>query len=488
MAQTHAAPQEPHPGTDTHGRTQPTRREALHAGARAIAGLTIGSQVLAATGAPGAFAQSVRSLAGATRDKPGYGGLVVRTGEMSLPEGFTAVGFGAAGEPMSDGLPTPGFHDGSAVVREGADSVRLIRNHEAETVGRALHTRNAYDRVATGGVTATVFDTRSGTVSSSGLVLNGTSTNCNGGVTPWGSWLSCEETTEGKDDGYEKPHGYVFEVPFDATGPVEAKPIKAMGRFEHEATVIDPRSSIVYMTEDNGEPADGFYRYIPDHRRQLHRGGRLEMLAVEGRSRYDTARGQKVGRRLRCEWVPIANPDPSDADKHPDAVFQQGNEQGAARFMGLEGASWSRGSVYFVASGGGDAEKGQIWRYTPDGRKHGTLTLLYESRGGQLLDEPDALTVSPRGAVLVCEDGDGDESGGTNFLRALNPSGRLITFARNDTPLDVHRFDDEVKRGTIGRSEWSGACYSPDGRWLFVSIQYPGKTFAITGPWERGWL
>jgi len=487
MAQTHppadgAAPEPEAP------RAAATRREALHAGARAIAGLTVGSQVLAATGAPTAFARQVRALAAATRDKPGYGGLVVRTGEMSLPAGFTAVGFGAAGEPMSDGTPTPGFHDGATVARESRDAVRLIRNHEAEEPGRALARSNAYDRVATGGVTATVFDTRTGSVVGSGVVLNGTSTNCNGGRTPWGSWLSCEETTAGRGDGYERPHGYVFEVPFDATGPVEPTPIKAMGRFCHEAAVVDPRSGIVYMTEDNTDPADGFYRYVPHHRRQLHRGGRLEMLAVEGRSRYDTSRGQRVGRRLRCEWVPIPDPDPKEAERHPNAVFMQGRERGAASFLALEGAMFSRGSVYFVASAGGDAEKGQIWRYTPDGRKHGTLTLLYESRGGRLLDEPDALTVSPRGAVLVCEDGDGDDQGGTNFLRALNPSGELITFARNDTPLDVHRFDDEVKRGTIGRSEWSGACYSPDGRWLFVSIQYPGKSFAITGPWEKGWL
>jgi secreted PhoX family phosphatase len=488
MAQTHAAQPEPPAGDEIDGRTRATRRETLHAGARAIAGLTIGSQVLAATGADGALARQVRALASAARDKPGYGDLVVRTGEMSLPEGFTAVGFGSAGEPMSDGTVTPGFHDGSAVAREGGDAVRLLRNHEAEEPGRALHPDNAYDRAATGGVTATVFDTRSGQVTASGVVLNGTASNCNGGVTPWGSWLTCEETTAGRGEGYERPHGYVFEVPFSARGPVEPRPIKAMGRFLHEAAVVDPRTSIVYMTEDNGEPADGFYRYLPDHRRQLHRGGKLEMLAVEGRSGYDTATGQRVGRALRCEWVPIAEPDPREAENRPDAVFQQGAALGAARFMGLEGATWSRGSVYFVASAGGEAEKGQIWRYTPRGRKHGLLTLLYESRGGRLLDEPDALTVSPRGAVLVCEDGDGDDRGGTNFLRALNPSGRLITFARNDTPLDVRRFDDEARRGTIGRSEWSGACYSPDGRWLFVSIQYPGKSFAITGPWEKGWL
>jgi secreted PhoX family phosphatase len=105
-----------------------------------------------------------------------------------------------------------------------------------------------------------------------------------------------------------------------------------------------------------------------------------------------------------------------------------------------------------------------------------------------VLDQPDALTVSPRGGVVVCEDGDGEDvNGGTNFLRCLTPAGEIVTFARVDAPLDLHRWEDGPK-GAIGRSELSGACYSPDGRWLFVHLQYPGKTFAITGPWDQGWL
>jgi uncharacterized protein len=187
--------------------------------------------------------------------------------------------------------------------------------------------------------------------------------------------------------------------------------------------------------------------------------------------------------------VPIKDPDPEHADKHPEAVYAQGRELGAARFYGLEGAMFSGGSVYFVASEAGDKGKGQIWRYTPDGLKKGNLTLLYESRGAGTLDEPDSLTVSPRGGVVVCEDGDGeDRDGGTNFLRCLAPTGELVTFARNDTPLNLHKYDDEAPKGATGRSEWSGACYSPDGKWLFVHIQIPGKTYAITGPWENGWL
>jgi uncharacterized protein len=212
------------------------------------------------------------------------------------------------------------------------------------------------------------------------------------------------------------------------------------------------------------------------------------MLAAQGRSRYDTLTGQRVGERLRCEWVTIDDPDPEDAEAHPDAVFQQGRAKGAAQFLGLEGCKWKAGSAYFVASEGGDAEEGQIWRYTPRGLHHGTLELLHESTSASVLDEPDTIAVSPRGGVVVCEDGDGeDEAGGDNCIRVLSPAGELETFARNDTPLDLHRWEEGPK-GAMGRSEWSGATYSPDGKWLFVHLQYPGRTFAITGPWERGWL
>jgi secreted PhoX family phosphatase len=464
------------------------RRDALRGAAKAVAGASVAAQVLAATGAPGAFASSFRRTAAAAADKPGYGPLVVHTGEMSLPAGFHAVSFGVAGTPMSDGNTTPNYHDGTTVVSAGGSRVTVMRNQEGFDPGRALGKHKAYDRVAQGGVTTSLFDTASGRLLGSSLVLNGTDNNCNGGRTPWGSWLSCEESTVGPSEGFEKKHGYVFEVPLDATSPVDPVPIRAMGRFEHEACAIDPRTGIVYMTEDNGDPGDGFYRYLPHDTRRLHKGGVLQMLCVEGRSRYDTTKHQKVGRTLRCEWVTIRDPDPEHAEAHPDAVYQQGRALGAARFEGLEGALWSRGHVYFVASESGDKGEGQIWRYTPVGHKHGRLTLLYESRSRSVLDQPDSLTVSPRGGVVVCEDGDGEDvAGGTNFIRVLTPKGTIETFARNDTPLDLHKWEDG-KKGAIGRSEWSGAAYSPDGRWLFVHIQYPGKTFAITGPWEKGWL
>jgi len=413
--------------------------------------------------------------------------------ELSLPRGFSYTTFGRAGTPMSDGLPTPGCHDGQALFRTGKRSeLRLLRNHEIDldipgTTKQAIGRTRAYDRAAPGGVTSSLWSSRSGLVESA-LVLNGTLSNCSGSPTPWGSWLSCEETTDGTKAGFEKPHGYVFEVPADASGPIQPHPIKEMGRFEHECAPVDPRTGIVYMTEDNGDPGDGFYRFLPDRPGKLHRGGRLQMLAITGEPRYDTASGQRVGESLPCHWVDIAHPDPSDAEDNPGAVYLQGRRRGGARFYGLEGAAWQDGGVVFVASEAGDHEQGQVWRYEPRGDHRGRLKLLYESRSAKVLNQPDAIEASgKRDLVVMAEDGDGEDPGGTNYLRVLTPGGKIVDLAQVIEPLDLHYWapEDYPKPGKYGASEMAGPRWSPDGSKLFVNVQYPGVTCVIEGPWDR---
>jgi secreted PhoX family phosphatase len=476
-----------------------TRRQIIQRGAAAAAGLTIADTLAACWG--GDDDESADRLAG----KPGYGPLVDDAGPvLMLPAGFRYVSFGRAGTPMSDGLATPPCHDGTGRFSSGSRDVTvLVRNQEGYHPGKALGPRNAYDPVAQGGVTISHFDTKQEQLVGSALVLNGTDNNCNGGITPWGTWLSGEESLGGPSHGFERPHGYMFEVPADAKEPIEPVPLKAMGRFVHEASPVDPRTGIVYLTEDHGAPGDGFYRFLPAVTGKLHRGGELQMLAIRGKPGYDTTHGQTEGKRLECSWVDIDDPDPPEAEHHSNAVYMQGAEKGAANFYGLEGAFFANGSVYFIASEAGDANKGQVWRYTPDTKDHtrGTLTLLYESPGAGVLDEPDGLTVSPRGGLVLCEDGDGeDRKGGDNFLRGLTPAGRVFDFAKNKQtmplrnvtshlePYDKRYWDRPDPGEYTGASEFSGAAYSPDGRWLFVNLQYPGESFAITGPWEKGWL
>jgi len=121
--------------------------------------------------------------------------------------------------------------------------------------------------------------------------------------------------------------------------------------------------------------------------------------------------------------------------------------------------------------------QGQIWVYDPREERIG---LLFESPDAQVLNMPDNITVSPRGGLVLCEDGSGLE-----YLHGLTMGGEIFRFAQNNVKLAGER---NGFTGDFTGSEWAGACYSPDGRWLFVNIQSPGITFAITGPWGSGAL
>ena len=211
---------------------------------------------------------------------------------LALPEGFKYTAFGIVAAPMSNGTPTPPAHDGMAAYA-AADGVRLVRNHEVRGGGIAIGTP-AYDPLSGGGTTTLVVDPATRLLTRDWVSLAGTSTNCAGGLTPWGAWLTCEETVE---EASGVKHGYNFEVPAGANAPVAPVPLTAMGRFVHEAIAIDPRSGIVYETEDRGTA--GFYRFLPARPGKLAAGGRLQMLAVKNRPNYDTRTGQRTTESCR---------------------------------------------------------------------------------------------------------------------------------------------------------------------------------------------
>lgn len=465
------------------------RRSFLSSLAASSASLAIASNVLARR-AEFLTATPDNSLL----KSPGYGPLIPtaskNTGEtfLALPKGFEYNVMGRTGTELADGRKTPAAHDGMATFKVGRE-LRIIRNHEISggrlpRPGSAIGSTNHYDEGAGGGTTTLVINPKTREIERAFVSLSGTLVNCSGGPTPWGSWISCEETTLGrtirtsstgvKSGGFSKPHGYCFEVFASANTNLPPVPLKAMGRFEHEAVAVDRKAGIVYLTEDF-TPC-GFYRFLPKRNKRLAEGGVLQMLAVKGRDQYDTRKGQKQNAVLPTTWVTIDDPDPESTDVDTQAVSKQGRAKGAAIFARLEGCCADRdGRIYFTSTSGGDTGGGQIWRYDPISRDEGRLTMLFESPGRDVLDMPDNVCLMPKSRLLfVCEDSDYVGAGGTpeNYMRILTPGGLIADFIRNISP----KFE---------RAEFAGVTFSPDGKSMFFNLQQLGATFAVWGDWEK---
>ena len=450
--------------------------------------------------------------AGAPLDSPGYGDLIPM-GDLALPKGFEYAVISRQGQPMSDGHPTPSTFDGMAAFRGADGTTILLRNHENRSRNGRLFPKEIpvvvpnekrYNKTETlvdpatgqqvsvfsGGVTRmAVFEHE---VLDSRAVLGGTIFNCAGGRTPWGTWITCEEQfhTYTTPSGEVTKHGYAFEVDSGATGPVDARPIRRAGRFEHEAVAW--HNGYLYETEDNNQ-LNAFYRYDPG--KSIGRAGDLaDSTGTLGALRFvdfpnaNTAVGWPVGEARRVDWVTVDNPEPAtNGQASTTPLLDRGTRfqawaKGAAQFRRTEGCWQADGKIYFDCTSGGPPADGsttgnglgQVWLLDPEAA---TLMLVFEvppvpSGGTPVLEHPDNLVMGPVGDLYLCEDR-GLKT--FPFVRGLTPEGRIFDFAQAQT----------------SKSEFCGACFDQKGLTLYVNQQgdpdtsSPGVTYAIWGPWKR---
>lgn len=483
-----------------------SRRGFLRAALFSASGLVTPGSVLPA------FAAMANGVQGTS---PGYGPLVPDPERLlDLPAGFRyrmlspgttrsqkdlAERFRSS---LSNGEPTPGLHDGMAAFAGPDGTTILVRNHEMNVGDEPAvdaARRRPYDRRTTGGTT-TLWVDRDRDLVKSFPSLSGTLHNCAGGATPWGSWLSAEESTlipggrdrtnADMDPGVGERHGYIFEVDASSDDLVDPVPLKAMGRFRHEAVAVDPQTGFAYLTEDRD---DGLlYRFRPalvvegrKHPSDLRagdyaHGGVLEALRIVSipRALTNNQHGSVIprhGKPFAIDWVRIPDRDPDLDMRHPEgdpgrevtastSTRAQGFGLGCAAFARTEGITYARGSVYFCCTNGGPRELGQVFRL--DLRRQ-QLSLVVEPDEHAILEGPDNLCVAPHGDLVICEDNLARRS---NFVVGVTKRGTCYRIARNAHPSD---------------REFAGATFSPDGRTLFVNVQEPGMTFAIWGPWEK---
>ncbi|MDX3906087.1 MAG: PhoX family phosphatase [Pigmentiphaga sp.] len=141
----------------------------------------------------------------------------------------------------------------------GVSVIEIVRSDDGKW---SVNTNSRYNKRYTGNTTYNVGGPAAAKV---GATVVGTLNNCASGPTPWGTYLTCEETTNNYWDDTQPEVGYGWVVEIDPYNP-DSTAVKrtAMGRFDHENTayMLDENNRVAFYMGDDGTPGC-IYKFVP---------------------------------------------------------------------------------------------------------------------------------------------------------------------------------------------------------------------------------